>query len=50
MTRREAICAISLINSSVIPSEKYSWAGFPDKFSSGSTAMESIRGDGEVSL
>src|SRR5689334_18565049 len=46
MTRSEAILAISPISSSVIPSEKYSCSGFPDRFSSGSTAMESIRGEG----
>ena len=49
MTRNEAILAISPISSSVIPSEKYSCSGFPDKFSSGSTAIESIRDEGEAS-
>ena len=43
----EPMRAISPISSSVIPSEKYSCAGLPDRFSSGSTAMDSIRrGDG----
>src|SRR5690348_1821591 len=40
ITRRELTLARSVINSSVMPSEKYSWEGSPDRLASGRTAME----------
>ena len=44
MTRRARICARLLISASVIPSAKYSCAGSPDRFCSGSTAIDLISG------
>src|SRR5215470_14581803 len=48
VTRRAPTLARSVINSSVIPSTKYSWDGSPDKLSSGRTAMERIGGTAVV--
>src|SRR5215472_9554873 len=42
MTRSALIVARSVVNSSVIPSAKYSWLESPEKLSRGSTAMERI--------
>ena len=44
MTLSDPTLARFVISSSVIPSAKYSWAGSPERFSSGSTAIELIRG------
>ena len=43
ITRTPLILAIAEISSSVMPSEKYSCAGSPERFSSGRMARESIR-------
>ena len=39
-TRKSGMCASSVINASVMPSAKYSWLGFPERFCSGKTASE----------
>ncbi len=41
-TRRLGIRASSVMSSSVMPSAKYSWAGSPERFWRGSTAIEPI--------
>ncbi len=46
MTRSPGTLPSCVISSSVMPSAKYSWLGSPERFSSGSTAMEAIRGGG----
>ncbi len=48
MTRSALILPRLVINSSVIPSAKYSCSGSRERFSSGSTAMDSILGTGRV--
>ena len=45
ITRSVLICPRSVINSSVMPSAKYSCDASPERFSSGSTAKERIAGD-----
>jgi hypothetical protein len=42
MTRSPLVLASCVINSSVMLSARYSWAGFPERFSRGKTAMERI--------
>src|SRR3954447_26434807 len=42
VTRKELILATSVISSSVMPSAKYSCAESPERFSSGSTAIDPI--------
>src|ERR1035437_6683594 len=44
MTRNRLIREMAAMSSSVMPSEKYSWDGSPERLSSGSTARESMRG------
>src|SRR5438876_10966904 len=44
ITRSEVILDTAEINSSVMPSQKYSCAGSPEWLSSGKTANESMRG------
>src|ERR1035441_8472444 len=44
MTRNSLIREMAAMSSSVMPSEKYSWDGSPERLSSGSTARESMRG------
>src|SRR4029077_15000848 len=46
ITFREPNGARSVISASVMPSEKYSWAGSPERFVSGRTANDSIRDPG----
>src|SRR2546422_9529866 len=46
ITRRDLICARSVINASVMPSAKYSWDASPVRFSKGSTASERMTGAG----
>src|SRR5215475_7293422 len=50
ITRSELTLARLVINSSVMPSAKYSWAGSPERFARGRTAMDSIRADGLCDL
>src|SRR4030095_849488 len=45
ITWREPTLARSVVNSSVIPSTKYSCDGSPEKLSRGRTAVERIGGD-----
>src|SRR6202012_6020605 len=42
--RRVEFLTSIVVNSSVMPSAKYSWPGSPDRFSRGSTAREPIAG------
>src|ERR1700730_13457931 len=42
ITLSDRICARSAMSASVVPSERYSWLESPEKFSSGSTAIEWI--------
>src|SRR5882724_11610006 len=42
ITLSERICAKLAMSASVVPSERYSWLGSPEKFPSGSTAIDRI--------